>query len=63
MAQIGLQRTRVAALVGELKAAGVAQLVRVNVVEASDLTGPPHHLEKTARAERRAALAYKHKGV
>ena len=57
VAEIGLQRQGIDALIGELVAASVPQHVRMDdEIETRDLAEPLHHDTESARRERCAAL-------
>jgi hypothetical protein len=61
VAEVGLQRPGIDAVVGELEAAGVAQHVRVHLeLEAGGFGGTREHAGKAGSRERSAALAHKH---
>ena len=61
MAEIGLQRPRIVALVGQRKATGVAQHVRMGRKAELGLdTSALHHARKACRRERRPPLAGEH---
>src|SRR5437762_14160035 len=59
--EVILQCPRVVSVVSELEAAGVSQHVRVDGERKIDTQSRPRqHLRKTARGQRRAALAKEH---
>jgi hypothetical protein len=58
MPEVGLDRSGIDPVIGQLKPAGVAQHVRVDLqIEAGDLAGTLNHRLKTSLRERCAALA------
>ncbi len=61
MAEIGLQRAGIVALVCEGITAGVAQHVWVDALELGRFPGPRDHLRKACCGERRAAFGGEHK--
>jgi len=63
VAEISLQSPRIVSLVGEGKAAGVPQHVRVSLKsKPGGLASALYHAGKASRGERRAALRREHKG-
>ena len=61
MAEIGLDRPGIDAVVGQLEAAGVAQHVRVDLhIEPSSLTSALDHRLKATLGEWRAAFRCEH---
>src|SRR5690349_4599296 len=63
MAEISLQSPGIVSLVGQGKAAGMTQHVRVSLkAKSGSLASALYHAGKASRGERRAALRREHKG-
>ena len=63
MAEIGLERTRVVPIIGELVTAGVAQHVRVGLdLQTSSPGGGRNDAREAGRGKRTSALAREDKG-